>query len=99
MQHNIGPEGLHGCRHSHRITDISDLVLDPFADAREGEELRLGRPLQRITMNYRAHLLRPKRKPAALEAGVAGQETALAAPKIPGRAPVTKPLIHQLSFL
>ena len=84
MQHDVGPRSLHGAGQCLGVAQVGEGMagkagLKPC----DREEIRLGRRRQRIAMHFRAHVGQPQAQPAALEAGVAGHEDALAAPEFP----------------
>ena len=63
------------------VTDITNDAGHAIADLGNFEQARTGRRSQRITHHVRTHRLQPQRYPAPLEAGVPGQQHALAIPE------------------
>ncbi len=65
------------------VQQIADAVSrKAFGNARRLEQTGIGRGRECIAMNLGAQPLQPQRQPAALEAGVAGQEDGLALPEL-----------------
>ena len=82
VQHDLGSRGLHGGLHGGQVTDIADDRGHAFGNAGLRKQTGLGGGGQGVACDLRSHLLQPERQPASLEAGVAGQEDAFAAPEL-----------------
>ena len=63
------------------VEDVADHRAHGIAHARDAEEVGVGRRRQRIARDARPHRPQPQGKPAALEAGMSGQEDAFTVPE------------------
>src|SRR6185312_145221 len=63
------------------VADVATAIVEHFRDARRFEEARLRGRLERVAAHLRTEAREPERKPASLEAGMAGDEDALVPPR------------------
>ncbi|MCY1418488.1 hypothetical protein D9M71_340490 [compost metagenome] len=83
-----------------QVAHVATAVIDAFADPRQFEQARLGRRVEGKTGDLGTQALQPKRQPAALETGVAGDQDALAGPERRAQAHCfhgASPLLHNCS--
>ena len=79
MEHDVGPARVPRTAKRREVANVAANVANTLGDVADREEIRIGRRRERIARDVGAELRQPERQPAALEAGVPGDEHALAA--------------------
>ena len=80
VEDDFGGEVLQGGLEGGGVADVAADVFDDGADAGRGEEVGVGAGVERVAADDGAFGGEPEGEPAAFEAGVAGEEDALALP-------------------
>ena len=81
VEDQLGPGGGDRVLERSRVANVALDMGDQLGEARLGEEARVGRG-KREAGDVGAELVQPQRQPAALEAGMTGDQHAAAAPGI-----------------
>ena len=84
VQHDLRLAALHGAAHGVEIADVAQGRLQAVGHPRLVEQAGRGGRCQRQALHLGAQRLQPQGQPTALEAGVTGEEDALAVPEVWG---------------
>src|SRR6185369_15367620 len=82
VDHDVGRELLHALRERGKVAHVAHAALHPLLHARQRKETGLRGRLQRIAAHARAQRIQEHAQPASLEARVARDKDALAAPEL-----------------
>ncbi len=82
VEHDLGPRRLAREAARRRIADVADMMTVGGRGAEQVVQARRGLRGKRQPGHLRPQARQPQRQPGALEAGVAGEENALASPEV-----------------
>ena len=82
VEHHVGPARGPRATQGREVADVAVDVPNAIGDTRGREQVRLRDGRERIAGDIGAELRQPERQPPAFEAGVPGDEHALAAERV-----------------